>query len=340
MGGKQTKRCPNGPGTSRAPALFRPDILEIVDFQAKIGIIRAFWLRKDLLDKKLPLVLIHGWGCGAGYFKNMNPLLARDRAILFIDLPGFGESERVEIGINPEEAWPDSLQEIITALIPGKCFVGAHSLGGWMSSLMSLKDGMKEKIEGLILLDPAGFNTRELKGKGCFEKMFDSFLGWFSDTFNDVGEYGLIQWLPRYLEEKVMTDRHASMDCLGTDGLNYIVKVNQITPPSGDHAFMKVWKPRTFVPANPLTPIIQAKAKNFPKNVLFIWGADSYLDNAKGDMLQEFFEQDESLDTKIESTYVHGEEGNLAGHNFPASHGEDTAKLVNKFIAQVEGGTF
>lgn len=51
MGGKQTKRCPNGPGTSRAPALFRPDILEIVDFQAKIGIIRAFWLRKDLLDK-------------------------------------------------------------------------------------------------------------------------------------------------------------------------------------------------------------------------------------------------------------------------------------------------
>ena len=56
---------------------------------------------------------------------------------------------------------------------------------------------------------------------------------------------------------------------------------------------MKLWKPRTFVPANPLTPIIQAKAKNFPKNVLFIWGADSYLDNAKGDMLQEFFEQDE-----------------------------------------------
>ena len=37
--------------------------------------------------QKLPLVLIHGWGCGAGYFKNMNPLLARDRGTLI-----FGDS--------------------------------------------------------------------------------------------------------------------------------------------------------------------------------------------------------------------------------------------------------
>ena len=50
MGNQPPKRCPNGPGSSRAPKLFEPDTLEIIDFQSKSGTVRVFWLRKDLLD--------------------------------------------------------------------------------------------------------------------------------------------------------------------------------------------------------------------------------------------------------------------------------------------------
>ena len=50
MGNQPPKRCPNGPGSSRAPKLFEPDTLEIIDFESKSGIVRAFWLRKDLLN--------------------------------------------------------------------------------------------------------------------------------------------------------------------------------------------------------------------------------------------------------------------------------------------------
>ena len=50
MGNQPPKRCPDGPGSSRAPKLFEPDTLEIIDFQSKSGIVRAFWLRKDLLN--------------------------------------------------------------------------------------------------------------------------------------------------------------------------------------------------------------------------------------------------------------------------------------------------
>ena len=105
--------------------------------------------------------MIHGWGCGAGYWHKLNRFLARDRgtihffslfdkslAILFIDLPGFGESERMDIGKNPEETWPETLEEVITSLIPNEFFIVAHSLGGWLSSLMSLRDGMRDKIKG------------------------------------------------------------------------------------------------------------------------------------------------------------------------------------------------
>ena len=116
---------------------------------------------KKFLFQKTPLVLIHGWGCGAGYWHKLNRFLARDRgtihffslfdkslAILFIDLPGFGESERMDIGKNPEETWPETLEEVITSLIPKEFFIVAHSLGGWLSSLMSLRDGMRDKIKG------------------------------------------------------------------------------------------------------------------------------------------------------------------------------------------------
>ena len=41
-------------------------------------------------------------------------------------------------------------------------------------------------------------------GKGCFEKLLDSFIGWFSDCNGDIGQYGLIQILPYWLENKVM----------------------------------------------------------------------------------------------------------------------------------------
>jgi len=332
MGNKAPQRCPNGPGTSRAPVFFEPDVLEIVDFKSKIGIVRAFWLRKELLNEKTPLVLIHGWGCGAGYWHKLNRFLARNRAILFIDLPGFGESERMDIGKNPAETWPETLEEVITSLIPRDFFIVAHSLGGWLSTLMSLKDGMRDKIKGLILLDPAGYNTREMKGKGCWENFFDTFLGWFSDINGDIGEYGLIQCLPQWLEYKVMKANHGGWDeFFEEDLINYICEINSISPPSGDYAFMKLWKPRSFIPLKSMSDLVKEKAKNYPKNVIFIWGTNTYLESVKGDMLQEFFENDKNLDSKIESTYVQD-----GGHNFPASHPEDTAELINKFITKVE----
>ena len=55
MGNKPPQRCPHGPGSSRAPKLFEPDTLEIIDFESKSGIVRAFWLRKDLLNAVIVL---------------------------------------------------------------------------------------------------------------------------------------------------------------------------------------------------------------------------------------------------------------------------------------------
>ena len=73
---------------------------------------------------------------------------------------------------------------------------------------------------------------------------------------------------------------------------------------------MKLWRPGSFIPLHPLSEIVKEKAESFPKNVLFLWGSNTYLASVKGDMLQEFFTNDKNLNSQVESTYVLG-----AGHN-------------------------
>jgi len=64
-------------------------------------------LRQRKSDKPT-LILIHGALGGTGYYYKNIPHI--DRNILSIDLPGFGESDRVELK-NPESDWTTALRD-------------------------------------------------------------------------------------------------------------------------------------------------------------------------------------------------------------------------------------
>ena len=51
MGATSSKREPNGPGSSRVFDLFKPEKPEMIDYMSKIGIIRIFWIRKELKNQ-------------------------------------------------------------------------------------------------------------------------------------------------------------------------------------------------------------------------------------------------------------------------------------------------
>ena len=109
------------------------------------------------LPEKIPLVLVHGFGCGiVQFFKNLDHL-HRDRRLYALDLPGFARSTRIPF---PEEA--EAVEAaFVSALERWREGVGlerfvllGHSLGGFLSLSYSMTH--PHRVRHLILDDPWG----------------------------------------------------------------------------------------------------------------------------------------------------------------------------------------
>ena len=119
------------------------------------------------LTDKLPLVLVHGFGCGiVQFYKNLDHLHS-DRRLYALDLPGFARSTRVPF---PEEA-KDVEAAFVSALERWREGVGlerfillGHSLGGFLSlsyamSHLTESDTSFWMIPGVLLTLPPTKNS-------------------------------------------------------------------------------------------------------------------------------------------------------------------------------------
>jgi pimeloyl-ACP methyl ester carboxylesterase len=101
-----------------------------------------------------PLVLIHGVGSQWQVWGPVLEALERERDVIALDLPGFGGSPTLPIGVVPNAA---ALAGAVASFLDGlgaeRPVVGGNSLGGWVA----LELAKRGRTRAVVGVSPAGF---------------------------------------------------------------------------------------------------------------------------------------------------------------------------------------
>ena len=97
-----------------------------------------------------PLLLLHGLGMGKVVWRPVVPLLAREREVIAIDLPGFGDSPR---GPRTIEGLAHAVAGFAAGLGLERPYVAGNSLGGGIALVM----GAAGTARSVCAVSPIGF---------------------------------------------------------------------------------------------------------------------------------------------------------------------------------------
>ena len=100
-----------------------------------------------------PLVLIHGLGATKMVWQPQLEALARERDVIALDMPGFGDSEPMPTGTPPTaSAMAAAISELLAAIGIERPHVAGNSLGGWVA----LEMAKAANAASACLISPAG----------------------------------------------------------------------------------------------------------------------------------------------------------------------------------------
>jgi pimeloyl-ACP methyl ester carboxylesterase len=101
-----------------------------------------------------PVVLIHGVGSHWQVWKPVLAALEREREVIALDLPGFGGSPTLPVGVVPHAvALADAVASFLDELGIERPVIGGNSLGGWVA----LELAARGRAKAVVALSPAGF---------------------------------------------------------------------------------------------------------------------------------------------------------------------------------------
>jgi len=104
-----------------------------------------------------PLVLVHGIGSQHEMWEPVFERLARERDVIAVDLPGFGDSPALG-----EPPTVEALARAVIGLLDELGVAGAHVAGNSLGGAVALEVGGQGRARSVCVLSPAGFgNMRE-----------------------------------------------------------------------------------------------------------------------------------------------------------------------------------
>lgn len=106
------------------------------------------------------LVLLHGFGESLMSWRAVADRLAERRRVVLLDLPGFGLSEKPEVGPWDLGAMHGRLSAFLAQWTDGPLVVVGHSMGGELAAALALGD--TTRIVAAVLIAPAGFGLGQI----------------------------------------------------------------------------------------------------------------------------------------------------------------------------------
>lgn len=106
-------------------------------------------------DDPTPIVLLHGTADSLHTWSGWTEVLARDRRVIRVDLPGFGLTGPAPDGDYRVERYVHFVGALLDALGVQQCVLGGNSFGGWISWETAL--AQPGRVQALILVDAAGY---------------------------------------------------------------------------------------------------------------------------------------------------------------------------------------
>ena len=156
------------------------------------------------------LVLVHGWGCRMGHWRDLIPDLAKRNRVIALDLPGHGESDKPETAYTMDH-FANAIDAVMRDAKVERAVVMGHSMGTPVARQFYRK--YPQKTLAIIIVDGGlrPFGTKEMReqylamfrapnykeaGKQMFAQMSATMTAAdkerVSTSFNDTPQYVLV----------------------------------------------------------------------------------------------------------------------------------------------------
>lgn len=113
----------------------------------------------DRVGSGPPTVLIHGLGSSRTIWTPVIETLARQRDLILVDMPGFGETPALPTGVEPSAPY---IAELVISLLDdlglGRPHVVGHSFGGWVA----LEVAARGRASSVTAVAPAGLWNKSM----------------------------------------------------------------------------------------------------------------------------------------------------------------------------------
>ena len=127
-------------------------------------------IETPIKSNRLPLVLLHGFGAGVGFWTLNIDSLSEEQRLYAVDVLGFGRSSRPTFpsdGAEAEKVFIQSIEEWREKVGLEKFILLGHSFGGYLACSYSLAH--PERVQHLILADPWGMPEKPPPGEEHYE---------------------------------------------------------------------------------------------------------------------------------------------------------------------------